>query len=154
MKLSKNLWLSEVTKSNTAKRRSISNIPTQEHKENLVYLAENLFQPLRDEAGSPIYVNSGYRSKELNKAVGGSKTSHHCIGAALDLDNDNKNSEWTNADIFFFIKDNLQFTSLIWEFGDDQKPAWVHVSLIKGREDEKKVLKASTVNGKTKYTRI
>ena len=154
MKLSKNLWLSEVTKSNTAKRLGIKNNPTKQHLENLKNLAEKVFQPMRDEANSPIYVSSGYRSKKLNKAVGGSKRSHHCFGCALDLDNDNKNDEFTNTHIFNYIRDNLEFTQLIWEFGDDEKPAWVHVSLVPGRENEKTVLKAVSVKSKTKYIKM
>lgn len=151
MKLSKNLWLSEVIKSNTAARKGIDNMPTDEHLENLKYLAEKVFQPLREHAGCPIYINSGYRSKELNKAVGGSKSSFHCHGCAIDIDNDNKNTSFDNKQIFEYIKNNLDFTELIYEFGDDNKPDWVHVAIKKGREKEKKIIRAYRINGKTKY---
>jgi len=154
IQLSKNLWLSETIKSKTAMRRGISNYPTDDHLDNLKYIAKNLFQPIRDAAGAPIHVSSGYRSKELNKAIGGSKTSHHMLGLALDIDNDYRENTWTNSQIFHFIKDNLSFTQLIWEFGDDDNPGWVHVSLVPGKENKKQVLKAYKENGKTKYKKF
>lgn len=151
MKLSKNLSLSEVTYSKTALRRNIDNTPTDEHIENLKYLAENAFQPMRDHFGVPIYVSSGYRSPELNEAIGGSPRSFHCHGMALDLDQDGRNKGVSNCDVFHYIKDNLPFTELIWEFGDEYEPNWVHVALARGRENEKKIKIAKKINGKTVY---
>ena len=150
MKLSKNLWLSEVTKSNTAIRRGIDNNPTKLHIANLTYLAEKVFQPIREHFGHPIFVSSGYRSKDLNEAIGGSQKSFHSHGMALDLDMDGK-STITNTDIFNFIKDNLPYTELIWEFGTEDKPDWVHVAIAKGREQEKKAKIAHREGGRTKY---
>lgn len=151
MKISNHLSLREVIKSNTAERLGIDNTPTEEHLENLKYLAELIFEPLREFAGSPIYVNSGYRGPKLNTAIGGSKRSHHMRGCALDVDNDYKNNKFTNLDIFYYIKDNLPFTQLIWEFGTDKSPAWVHFAVERGREDEKQVLIAYKKDGKSKY---
>ena len=151
MKLSKNLSLSEVTKSATALRLDLDNTPTKEHIENLKYLAEKVFQPIRDHFEAPIYVSSGYRSKELNKAIKGSPNSFHCHGMALDLDQDHKNTGIANVNIFLYIKDNLPFTELIWEFGDETNPGWVHVALAKGRENEKKIKIAKKFLGKTIY---
>ena len=151
MKLSKNLWLSEVIKSNTATRRGIDNSPTDLHIANLKYLAEKIFQPIREHFGCPIFVSSGYRSKALNEAIGGSQRSFHSHGMALDLDMDNKASKISNTDIFNFIKDNLEYTELIWEFGDEDKPDWVHVAIAKGRENEKNAKVAYREDGKTKY---
>jgi zinc D-Ala-D-Ala carboxypeptidase len=151
MKLSNNLTLAEVTKSNTAIRRGIDNTPTDLHISNLQYLAEQVFQPLRDHFGSSIFVSSGYRSKGLNEAIGGSKTSFHSHGMALDLDMDGKSNKITNADIFNYIKENLPYSELIWEFGTDENPNWVHVAIAKGREDEKNTKIAYKVEGKTKY---
>lgn len=151
MKLSKNLSLNEVTTSKTALRLNIDNTPTEEHIENLKYLAENIFQPIREHFGVPIYVSSGYRSNELNTAIGGSHTSFHRHGMALDLDQDGRNKGVSNADVFYFIKENLPYTELIWEFGDETNPNWVHVALAKGRENEKETLVAYKLNGKTKY---
>jgi len=150
MKLSKNLSLSEVTYSKTALRRNIDNTPTDEHIENLKYLAENVFQPIRDHFGVPIYISSGYRSPELNKAIGGSPRSFHSHGMALDLDQDHRNTGISNYDVFHYIKDNLPFTELIWEFGLST-PNWVHVAIARGRENEKQIKIAQKVNGKTKY---
>jgi len=151
MKLSKNLSLSEVIYSQTALRRDIDNTPTEEHIKNLRYIAEQIFQPIREHFGVPIYISSGYRSKALNEAIGGSPTSFHSHGMALDLDQDGRNKGVSNADVFYYIKNNLSFTELIWEFGNEVNPNWVHVAIAKGREDEKKIKIAEKVSGKTQY---
>ena len=142
MKLSKHLTLAEVIKSNTALRKGIDNNPTKEHLENLKLIANRVFEPLRAFLNKPIRVNSGYRSEALNKAIGGSKTSQHCKGEALDLD--------INKEGFYYIKDNLEFDQLIWEFGNDSEPSWIHVSYNRFK-NRKQVLKAVKINGKTKY---
>ena len=103
MQLSKNLSLKEVVKSNTASRLGIDNTPEDWEIENLKAVAENVFQPIRDHFGVPIAVSSGYRGKQLNKAIGGSKYSQHMVGEALDLDAD-VYGRITNADIFNFVK--------------------------------------------------
>lgn len=126
MKLSKNLSLSEVIKSNTATRKGIDNSPTRKHLDNLQYISVNVFQRIRDHFKKPIYISSGYRSKALNKAIGGSKTSQHCKGEALDIDNDHRNSV-SNKQIFDYIKDNLDFDQLI----NEENYKWVHVSYKK-----------------------
>tara|TARA_R110002096_G_scaffold335181_1_gene528796 strand:- start:447 stop:917 length:471 start_codon:yes stop_codon:yes gene_type:complete len=141
LKLSKNLNLAEVTRSETAKRRKIDNAPTDEHIENLKILAANIFQPMRDHFGKPIYISSGYRSEALNKAIKGSKTSQHCKGEAIDIDNDNANNGVTNRDIFEFIRDNLKFDQLINEFPVKGNPSWVHVSYSKTQQ-RNQILKA------------
>ena len=151
MKLSNNLSLSEVIKSNTAIRRGIDNTPTDAHIENLKYLAEKVFQPIREHFASSIFVSSGYRSKALNEAIGGSQRSFHSHGCALDLDMDGRSNKITNADIFNYIKENLPYSELIWEFGTEDNPNWVHVAIAKGREDEKNAKIAYKVDGKTKY---
>ena len=151
MKLSKNLSLNEVIKSNTAERRGIDNNPNETHLANLKYLAEQVFQPIRDHFGVPIYISSGYRSPALNEVIGGSPRSFHSHGMALDLDQDGRNKGVSNADVFFFIKENLPFSELIWEFGTEDNPNWVHVAIAKGRESEKKIKIAEKINGKTQY---
>jgi hypothetical protein len=150
MKLSKNLSLSEVIKSNTATRKGIDNSPNNDHLESLEDIAKDIFQPLRDDLGV-IYVSSGYRSDALNKAIGGSRKSQHSKGEALDLDNDNKNVAASNTEIFNYIKDNLDFDQLIWEFGTNEKPDWVHVSYTTKRPNRNQILKAYRQSGKTKY---
>ena len=151
MILSKNLTLAEVTKSITAKRLGINNTPDDWVTENLRQVAINVFQPLRNAFGTPIYVSSGYRSAELNTAIGGSSRSQHVEGRALDLDADVYGG-CTNAQIFNWIKENLEFDQLIWEFGDDDNPDWVHVSYVYDGINRKRCLKACRDdNGKTYY---
>ena len=149
MQLSENLSLAEVIRSETAKRKGVSNMPTPEHIENFKKLAENIFQPIRKHFGKPIHISSGYRSDALNKAIGGSKTSQHCKGEAIDIDMDG--TAITNAQIFNYIKDNLNFDQLIWEFGTASNPDWVHVSYESTGKQRKQILKALKVNGKTSY---
>ena len=158
MQLSKNLALAEVTRSETAKRKGISNMPTPEHIENFKKLAENVFQPIRDHFGVPIRISSGYRSAALNKAIGGAgktvngvyiPSSQHCTGEAIDIDMDG--TTVTNAQIFNFIKDNLEFDQLIWEFGTDTNPDWVHVSYESTGKQRKQILKAIKKGGATAY---
>jgi len=149
MQLSENLSLAEVVRSETAKRKGVSNMPTPAHIENFKKLAENIFQPIRKHFGKPIHISSGYRSDALNKAIGGSKTSQHCKGEAIDIDMDG--TAITNAQIFNYIKDNLNFDQLIWEFGTASNPDWVHVSYNSTGKQRKQILKALKVNGKTSY---
>jgi hypothetical protein len=153
MKLSEHLNLLEVTKSDTAKRLGIDNNPTPEHLANLKLLAENVFEPIRKHFGKPIFLSSGYRSKALNSAVpGSSSTSQHCSGEALDLDQDGKSTGVTNKMVFDYIKDNMNFDQLIWEFGTDKNPDWVHVSWESTGKQRKQILKATRVNGKPVYS--
>ena len=151
MKLSKNLSLAEATKSLTAKRLGIDNTPDDWTTENLRQVAINIFQPVRDAFRNPIYVSSGYRSADLNTAIGGSKRSQHVEGRALDLDADVYGG-CTNSQIFNYIKENLEFDQLIWEFGDEINPDWVHVSFIYDGDNRKRCLKACRDNkGKVYY---
>lgn len=147
MIITKNLTLEELIHSDTAKAKGIDNSPTNEHLKYLIEIANNIFQPLRDGIGKPIRISSGYRSEKLNKAVGGSKTSQHNKGQALDLV---ATPGFTNKDIFDYIKKNLEFDQMIWEFGTDKNPDWVHVSYNKGK-NRKQVLKAIKKDGKTVY---
>jgi hypothetical protein len=152
MQLSENLTLAEVIKSSTAKRLGIDNTPTEEHLNNLKLVAKNIFQPLREHFKKPINVSSGYRSKALNDATpGSSPTSQHCSGEALDLDQDSMATGITNKMVFDYIKNNLNFDQLIWEFGTDSNPDWVHVSYESSGRQRKQILKAVRVNGKTTY---
>jgi hypothetical protein len=149
MKLSEHLSLSEVTRSESAKRNQISNMPTGEHIANFMLLAEKIFEPIREHFGVPIHISSGYRSKELNAKIGGSATSQHCKGQAIDIDMDGSTNGVTNADVFNYIKDNLPFDQLIWELGNDTNPDWVHVSYNVKQRGE--ILKAVKINNVTKY---
>ena len=151
MQLSKHLSLAEVTRSESAKRRGISNMPTPAHIENFKLLAANIFEPIREHFGKPIHISSGYRSDALNKAIGGSKTSQHCAGEAIDIDMDGSANGITNKMVFDYIKDNLNFDQLIWEFGTTSNPDWVHVSYESTGKQRKQVLRAVKSGGATTY---
>jgi hypothetical protein len=151
MQLSKHLALAEVVRSETAKRKGISNMPTEEHTKNFKLLAEKIFEPIREHFGVPIHISSGYRSVELNRAINGSLSSQHCTGEAIDVDMDGSTNGVTNRMVFDYIKDNLNFDQLIYEFGDEINPDWVHVSYESSGKQRKQILKAVRVNGQTKY---
>lgn len=151
MQLSKNLSLAEMLNSATGKRLGIVNVPNDEQLNNMEVLAVKIFQPIREHFNVPIHIISGYRSKALNKAVGGASNSQHTVGQAMDIDNDN--TTITNAQIFNYIKSSLEFDQLIWEFGNSKNPDWVHVSFVapgKGK-NRKQVLIAKKIAGKTSY---
>lgn len=150
-KISEHLTLEECIKSTTASRLGISNMPPQKIIDCLKIAAQKVFEPIRNHFGVPIFVSSAYRSPELNKAIGGSSTSQHMQGEAFDIDMDGRSTKVTNAAIFHYIKDNLVFDQLIWEFGTDTNPDWVHVSYETAGAQRKQILKAKKVNGKTSY---
>jgi len=147
--ISKHISNKESVYSRTALRRDIDNTPTEDHKKNMVKLAEEVFEPLRAYVGGPIKINSFYRSPKLNKAIGGSSKSQHCNGQAIDIDD--TFGRMTNAEMYRFIKDHLDFDQMIWEFGDDKNPNWVHVSYVSPQENRNRCLKAYKEKGKTKY---
>ena len=151
MQLSEHLSLAEVTRSETAKRRGISNMPFEAHIANFKLLAEKVFEPIRNHFGKPIHISSGYRSAALNKAIGGAASSQHCSGEAIDIDMDGHAGGVTNKMVFDYIKDNLEFDQLIWEFGTDANPDWVHVSYESTGKQRKQILKAVKKGGATSY---
>ena len=153
MKISTHLSLSEVTRSDSAKRHGIDNTPTDEHLENFKLLAEKVFEPIRAHFGVPIHISSGYRSQALNKFIKGSLSSQHCKGEAIDIDMDGTSGGVTNKMVFDFIVANLEWDQCIHEFGTDANPDWVHVSYTKGKNRKQK-LKAIRTNGKTSYINL
>ena len=148
-KISNHISYKEGVYSNTALRRDIDNIPNEKQLTNMKLLAEKVFEPLRSYVNGPIKINSFFRSVDLNKAIGGSSKSQHCKGQAIDLDDTFKRS--TNAEMYEFIKEHLDFDQLIWEFGDDNNPNWIHVSYVSAKENRNRCLKAYKENKKTKY---
>jgi len=152
MVLSEHFTLAEAIRSESAKRNGISNMPTLEHIVNLKELAENIFEPIRANFRCPILISSGYRSKELNAKIGGANTSQHSLGQAIDIDMDGTTYGVTNAEIFYYIKDKLPFDQLIWEFGNDTNPDWVHCSY--SERHRKEVLIAYKTNGNTHYKKF
>ena len=151
-KISKHISYKESIKSNTATRRSIDNTPSDYELTNMVGIAENVFEPLREWVGGPIKITSMFRCEELNRAIGGSSRSQHCEGRAMDLDDTFGHK--TNAEMFEYIRKNLNFDQLIWEFGDDNNPDWIHVSYISHDENRNRVIRAEKINGKTQYRYI
>jgi hypothetical protein len=144
--ISKHITLKEATYSATGEAKKIDNSPTAEHLANMKLLAEKVFEPMREWYGKPIKINSFYRSKALNLAIPGSSlTSQHSLGQAMDID-----TAADNKKLFDYIKANLTFDQLIWEFGTAENPDWVHVS-YKAIGNRKQILRAKKVNGKSTY---
>ena len=150
--ISKHISYREGTFSVTAKRLGLENEPNEKQLENMRLLAEKIFEPLRQYVGKPIKINSFFRSPELNRAIGGSSKSQHCKGQAIDIDDTYGNMK--NYGMYNFIKENLDFDQMIWEFGDDENPDWVHVSYVSEEENRNRCLKAVRENSKTVYKLI
>ncbi len=149
MRLSKNFTMAEFTKSQTAERQGIDNTPEGDHLDAAVALFENVVQPVRDNFGTTV-INSGYRSPDLNAAVGGSSKSQHCKGEAADIECPGT----PNAELAQWIVDNLDFDQCILEFYTPGIPdsGWVHVSYKADGSNRKSILTASRVDGKTQYS--
>ena len=147
--ISKHISDKEGVYSITALRLGIDNMPGDYEYSNMQLIAEKVFEPLRNHIGKPIKINSFYRSVDLNKAIGGSSRSQHCQGRAMDIDDTFGHA--TNAEMYNWIKENLNFDQMIWEFGNDDNPAWVHVSYVSEDQNRNRCLKAYKENGKTKY---
>ena len=156
--ISKHISYKEATKSVTALRLGIDNTPNEYQLQNMELIAEKVFEPLRKAVGGPIKINSFFRCEDLNKAIGGAskngkQTSQHCQGRAIDID-DNY-GYMSNNDMYDYIKKNLDFDQLIFEFPDDKGNAsWIHVSYVDADSNRKRCLKAIKENNKTKYIDI
>jgi hypothetical protein len=154
MNISKHITIGEATHSDTAIRKGIANIPDEKTIERMKLVAGSVFEPLRTYISmkrgkdTPIKITSFYRCEELNKAIGGSASSQHCLGEAMDIEAGY--ADFNNKDLFMAIRDKSAFDQLIWEMGDDKQPAWVHVSYRK-EGNRKQVLRAFSENGQTKY---
>ena len=147
--ISEHISYKEGVRSNTATRKGIDNTPNDEQLSCMEKIAEEVFEPLRTYVGGPIKINSFFRCPELNRAIGGSSKSQHCKGQAIDIDD--TFGRCTNAEMYHFIKENLDFDQMIWEFGNDDNPDWVHVSYVSSEDNRNRCLKAYKENGKTKY---
>ena len=134
--------IAELTRTNQKANNEI----TVEQGVNLRRLVEKVLDPAREEFGGPIKVTSGFRSQEVNRLVGGAKSSQHCKGQAADLTcSDNKT--------LFRILAEMEFDQLIYEFGDENQPSWVHVSYVLGA-NRNEILRARKSKGKTSYEKI
>ena len=149
MIISDHITYAEAIHSNTAKRKGIDNTPSETQVEAMKLLAEKVFEPLREWVGGPIKVNSFFRSEALNEAIGGSATSQHCKGQAIDIDD--VYGKKTNAEMYHWIQMNLDYDQMIWEFGTDTQPNWINVSYVSEEKNRNKCLKAYKEHGRTKY---
>tara|TARA_R110000765_G_scaffold4841_2_gene15214 strand:- start:47 stop:541 length:495 start_codon:yes stop_codon:yes gene_type:complete len=154
MKLSKNFYLSELTKSQTATRMGLNNSPNEDQVENLRLLCERVLQPIRDHFNDIITVSSGFRDIILSEKIGSSRKSQHCKGEAADfeifgVDNNKVSDE---------IKENLMFDQLILEYYIPGEPnsGWIHVSYLKEINANRKeyLMAVRDSNGKTQYKPI
>ncbi len=151
--ISEHISYKEGVYSITALRLGLNNDPTKAHLTNMELLAEKIFEPLRKHVNGPIKINSFYRGPELNKAIGGSANSQHCKGQAIDIDD--VYGYMSNAEMYEYIKNNLSFDQMIWEFGNSDNPDWVHVSYVNEEANRNRCLLAyKDENNKTKYKTI
>ena len=147
--ISEHISYKEGVYSITATRLGVENIPNDEQLDNMELLAEKVFEPIREWVGGPIKVNSFFRGLKLNTAIGGAKSSQHMKGQAIDIDDTFGLA--TNAEMYHWIKENLDFDQLIWEFGDDDNPNWLHVSYVSKEDNRNRCLKAYKEQGRSKY---
>ena len=150
--ISKHISYKEGVYSITATRLGIDNTPNDKQLDNMELVAEEVFEPLRVWVDGPIKINSFFRCPKLNKAIGGSSKSQHCHGQAMDIDD--TFGKATNAEMYHWIKEHLDFDQMIWEFGDDDNPDWVHVSYVSESDNRNRCLRAYRSNGKTVYSVI
>jgi len=148
-RISKHITYAEAIHSNTAKRKQIDNTPNQAQVDAMRLLAEKIFEPLRKVVGGPIKVNSFFRSVALNEAIGGVASSQHCKGQAIDIDD--VYGYKTNAEMYKWIQENLDYDQMIWEFGTDMQPNWIHISYVSQEENRNRCLKAYKEDRRTKY---
>ena len=147
--ISKHISYKEGVYSITAIRKGIDNEPNEKQLSNMKLVAEKIFEPVRTHFKVPIKVNSFFRSPDLNKAIGGSTKSQHCKGQSIYIDD--TYGKIKNSDMYWWIKDNLDFDQMIWEFGNNDNPDWVHISYVSPDKNRNRCLKAYRDDGKTKY---
>ena len=160
MKVSEHISIGEATRSQTATRKGIDNTPDERQLGNMQRVANDCFEPLRRAKNIPIGISSFFRCPNLNKAIGGSTTSQHCAtedskginAAAIDIDADIYGGI-TNKEVFTWLKANVEFDQLIWEFGTDDNPNWVHISR-REHSNRNQILRAIRKNGRVSYERL
>jgi len=155
-RISPHISYTEATKSRTAIHNGILNKPSDNQLANMMFASDKLFEPLRNWWGHPIGISSFFRSDKLNHLVGGSKTSQHLDGFAIDIDADIYNNGLTNKMIFDYFKNRMNiidFDQLIYEFGNDKSPDWVHISK-KYKDNRNDIFKSLRKNNKIIYQRV
>lgn len=132
LQLTENFYLSELVKSQTASRLNLNNTPNDTEIKNLKLLCEKVLQPIRDHFNKPVIITSGFRSKVVNNAVGGSSSSQHCFGQAADFDIPGI----PNYDLAVWIKESLNYDQLILECYHGGNSGWVHVGYSPRHKNE------------------
>lgn len=151
--LTEHFTVEELTASPTAKRLGLSNNPTPEHLENMKYVCEKILEPVRAHFGKAVKINSSYRAPAVNKAVGGSKTSQHVNGQAVDYEIEGID----NKVVADWVADNLEFDQVILEFytKGDKNSGWVHTSIKKeGGNRKQRLIASKSKAGGTVYTQV
>lgn len=146
-KISDHISFVEATFSKSAIDKHIVNVPNEQELMNMTDVANRVFEPCRIHFGKPIKVNSFYRSPFLNKSIGGASNSQHVTGEAIDI----TAIGFSNKNLFQFIRDNLIFDQLIYEFGTDSNPLWIHVSYTTKRKNRNMVLRSIKTPTGTSY---
>lgn len=152
-KVSKNFYLNELIQSDTALRLGIDNTPNTQQKNNLIASCKYLWQPTRDLLGQPMLISSGYRSPALNDVVGGSDTSAHSLGYAIDFTCPKFGSTRKIAEFLVkqFAKKRIKFDQIILEFPDSPS-SWIHLGYKNQNGQQRgQVLTAKRINGRTQY---
>tara|TARA_Y100001937_G_scaffold12905_1_gene16723 strand:- start:6582 stop:7046 length:465 start_codon:yes stop_codon:yes gene_type:complete len=150
--ISEHISEKEATKSITALRLGIDNTPNGKALANMKTLADNIFEPLRCWVGGPVKITSFYRSPDLCLALGSKISSQHCKGQAIDIDD--VFGHKTNKEMFYWVKDNLDFDQMIWEFGNEENPDWLHISYVDKEKNRNRILKAVRDKNGVKYIDI
>ena len=145
--ISEHVSFDAATYSRTAEEMRLKNIPGEAELANMRALAMNVIEKAWSHFKKRIRINSFFRCTGLNRAIKGSKSSQHVTGEAADLEA----VGFKNSELFYYIKNNLDFDQLIWEHGNDNEPDWVHVSYKRLGGNRKQVLRAITVKGRLTY---
>lgn len=150
MQVTKNFTLAELLHSNTAVRLGMNNVPSTDHQANLITACHELFQPMRDALAKSVLISSGYRSAAVNKAVGGSDKSAHCVGYAIDFISPTFGTPKEIAQFLAkeLVKREIKFDQIILEFNE-----WVHIGYKSQKGEQRgQVLTAKKVKGVTEYS--
>jgi len=152
--ISEHVSYKEATFSQTATKNDIDNDPNSDQLANIELCSEKIFEPIRNWVGKSVKINSCFRSDALNKRIGGAKGSQHCANKGAAFDIDDTFGHKTNKEMFFYIVENLDFDQLIYEYGTDNNPDWVHFSYVDADSNRNQILRVSRINGRSKYVNL
>ena len=151
MQITEHFSFKELTRSETARRLGLQNVPSAAEMANIQYTAEQL-EKIRAYVGRGIVVTSCFRSERVNKAVGGSPTSAHRFGLAADCDAIGLTSlAFAKEIIKMRDEGEIKFDQLILEFPERGDGAWVHIGFRRNSPMRNQIMTATKKNGKTVY---